>query len=98
MNNKLQKAEKYFRIIFWVFLGLLLSLLFYDLIEYSTNNSAYPWGYEGGGWAYENPTNYLISSIIILVYLGSLTFLLIKRFYKSFFVLLLLWLLYLMVF
>ena len=98
MTNTFKKVEKYVRKSFLILLLILLSLLLFDLIEYFTNNSAYPWGYEDGGWAYENPTNYLISSIIILVYLVSLTYLLIKQFYKLFFILLFIWLLYLILF
>jgi|GEM_PF-5537398 hypothetical protein len=97
-NIKLKTVEKYFRKLFLILLISLLSLLFFDLIQYFTDKTSYPWGYEDGGWTYENPINYLISSILIITYLGSLTFLLIKRFYKTFFILLLVWFLYLMAF
>lgn len=98
INIKQKKIEKYFRNFFLILLLTLLSLLFFDLIEYFINNSEYPWGYEDGGWAYENPTNYLIVQILIILYLLSLIFLLLMRYYKTFIILVFTCLFYLIIF
>jgi hypothetical protein len=67
------------------FFGLLLLISIFEIFSSLNNSSSYPWGWEEGGWRYENLKNYVIScGISCFLLTGIIGFLLKSRFTLSF--------------
>lgn len=50
-----------------------------EVIQVVRDSSNYPWGWEEGGWAYENKVNYLITISGTLLFWLTSVFLLFKK-------------------
>jgi hypothetical protein len=67
------------------FFGLLLLISLSEIFSSMNDSSSYSWGWEEGGWRYENLKNYVIScGICCFLLTGIIVFLWKNRFFLSF--------------